>query len=577
MTTTPAGRTAINGFVPTDLDATRWNQIEPLAAALLDRPVHSAAEFERWLLDRSELDASCSESRANLYIAMTCRTDDAATNAAWAAYLDEVPPRLKPFAFELDKKQVELSKRFPLDAARYGVLMRDTAVEVELFRPENVPLETELAKLDQKYDQICGEMTVEFGGQTRTLAQMARHLQETDRDVRERAWRGIFDRRLRDKDEIDAIFDRMIALRDSVARNAGFTTYRDYAFKERHRFDYGVKESLAFHSAIQTHAVPFLRRLNARRQKALGVEALRPWDLNVDEKGREPLRPFASGQDLLDKTQRVYDAMDPWLASAFRGMGPNERPGGCLDLDSRKGKASGGYQYMRDRSRRPFIFMNAAGLHRDVQTMVHEAGHMFHSMLCVDEPLVAYRHSPIEFAEVASMSMELLTMPHWQAYYPDETQRQRARREQLEGAVSILPWIATIDAFQHWVYTNPTHTREQRNAYWLTLDERFGAAVSWDGLDPHREYQWQKQGHLFGNPFYYIEYGIAQLGALGLWLMSLENGTAAALAAYKRALSLGGSRPLPELFAAAGLPFDFGDAIVGRIVRAVERELENMA
>lgn len=568
--------TPVSSFVPARLDATQWPEIEPLVRDLQERKVGSAAEFEQWLLDRSELDAACSESRANLYITMTCRTDDAAANGAWTRYLDEVPPRLRPASFELDKRQVALSKQFKVDAKRYEVLFRDTAVEVELFRQENVALETELAKLDQRYDQICGEMTVEFDGQTRTVAQMARYLQETDRSVRERAWRGIFDRRLRDKDEIDTIYDTMIGLRDRLAKNAGFASYRDYAFKERRRFDYGVAESMAFHAAIEKHAVPFMRKLQARKKSALGLETLRPWDLGVDEKGRQPLRPFANGQDLLDKTQKVYDAMDPWLAKAFRDMGKNEEPGGCLDLDSRKGKASGGYQYMRDRARRPFIFMNAAGLHRDVQTMVHEAGHMFHSMLCVEEPLVHYRHSPIEFAEVASMSMELLTIPHWEAYYPNEAERNRARREQLEGAVSILPWIATIDAFQHWVYTNPAHSHDQRNAYWLTLDGRFGAAVSWDGLELHRKYAWQKQGHLFGNPFYYIEYGIAQLGALGLWLMSLEQGPAAALAAYKKALALGGSRPLPELFGAAGLPFDFGDAIVGRIVSAVERELAKL-
>lgn len=568
--------TPVSTFVPAVLDATRWEAIEPLVRDLQERRVSSASEFERWLLDRSELDAACSESRANLYITMTCRTDDAAANAAWTRYLDEVPPRLRPASFELDKRQVALSKQFKVDPARYEVLFRDTAVEVELFRQENVALETELAKLDQRYDQICGDMTVEFDGQTRTVAQMARYLQETDRSVRERAWRGIFDRRLRDKDEIDTIYDTMIGLRDRLAKNAGFASYRDYAFKERRRFDYGVAESMAFHAAIEKHAVPFMRKLQSRRKAAMKLDVLRPWDLGVDEKGRQPLRPFANGQDLLDKTQRVYDAMDPWLAKSFRDMGKNEEPGGCLDLDSRKGKASGGYQYMRDRARRPFIFMNAAGLHRDVQTMVHEAGHMFHSMLCVEEPLVHYRHSPIEFAEVASMSMELLTIPHWEAYYPNETERNRARREQLEGAVSILPWIATIDAFQHWVYTNPAHNHDERNAYWLTLDARFGAAVSWDGLELHRKYQWQKQGHLFGNPFYYIEYGIAQLGALGLWLTSLEKGPAAALTAYKKALALGGSRPLPQLFEAAGLPFDFGDAIVGRIVSAVERELAKL-
>jgi oligoendopeptidase F len=487
-----------------------------------------------------------------------------------------VPPRLRPLAFELDKKQAALHERFPLDRRRYEVLRRGVLADVGLFRQENVPLLTELEKLSQKYQTITAAMTVEFDGQERTLPQMAQFQQVTDRAVRESAWRGVTARRLRDRDEIDTIYDDQLGLRGRVAANAGFPDFRDFSFKAMHRFDYTPRECREFHSAVEQHVVPLVRRLNDRRRRAMGLPSLRPWDLAVDEKGRQPLRPFQNGDDLLNRTRAVFRSMGAGLDEMFARLGDNGSPGESLDLDSRKGKAPGGYQYMRDRSRRPFIFMNAAGLHKDIETMVHEAGHAFHSMLCRDEPLVAYRESPTEFAEVASMSMELLTMPDWRAYYPNKQDEARAVREHLEGSITILAWIAQIDAFQHWVYTNPGHSRAQRDEQWLTLDRRFGPELDWAGLEAERSSQWQRQLHLFIHPFYYIEYGIAQLGAFGLWLTSLERGRDHALTLYKRALSLGGSRPLPELFTAAGLPFDFGDAAVSRIVRAVERELERL-
>lgn len=561
-------------FIPDPLDAARWEAVEPIGRALIERPVESPGDFERWLLDRSEFDAACAESRAALYIAMTCRTDDERAAGDYARYIEEVPPKLRPLSFELDRKQASLHDRFALDPARYAVLERSVRVDVELFRQENVPLLTELDRLAQEFQKIAAAMTVDFDGQERTLPQMAPFLQETGRPRREAAWRAVSERRLRDRAALDAIYDRMIAARHTVALNAGLPDYRAYTFKAMRRFDYTPAHCEAFHSAVERRIVPFLRRLNERRRERLGLPALRPWDLAVDELSRPPLRPFDSASDLLRRTRRVFERMDPDLDAMFRSLG--EDPGPCLDLDARKGKAPGGYQEMLHRSRRPFIFMNAAPVQRDMETMVHEAGHAFHSMLCRNEPLVAYRESPIEFAEVASMSMELLTIPFWDEYYPGPAERGRAARERLESSLTILAWIAQIDAFQHWIYTRPAHTREQRDAFWLSLDARFGPAVDWSGLEEPRAAHWQRQLHLFIHPFYYIEYGIAQLGALGLWLHSIEHGAASALERYKRSLSLGGSRPLPDLFAAAGLPFDFGDATVGRLVSAVEKELARL-
>lgn len=580
--------TATSAFVPEMLDATRWENIEPLVKALLDRSVTSPAEFQRWLLDRSEFDAACSESQATLYINMTCDTQNQEAQQAYSTYIDEVPPKLKPASFALDQRQTELAAKFPLSSERYEVLFRDTAAEVELFREKNVPIETELSKLAQKYEQVCGEMTVEFDGRKQTLPMMARYQEATDRAVRESAWKTVAERRARDSSEIDDILDKMIGLRHQTALNAGFDNFVPFVFKQRRRFDYNVAHCRAFHDACEKIVVPFSRAIDRKRQQTLGLSELRPWDLAVDVKGRAPLRPFNGGQELMGRAVATFSLLDPRLGKMLMTMGTGAekqgcRDGSCLDLDSREGKAPGGYQYMRDRSRKPFIFMNAAGLQRDVSTMLHEAGHAFHSMLCVDEPLVAYRHAPIEFCEVASMSMELLTMPYWGpvskgggGYYNDDESLARARRQQLEKSVTLLPWIATIDAFQHWLYANPKHTRDQRAAYWLELDQRFGSAVSWSGIENFRRVVWQRQMHVFNMPFYYIEYGIAQLGALGLWLMGQEKGEKVAVEHYIRGLSLGGSRPLPELFHAAGLPFDFGPDIVKRIVDRVAAELDKL-
>jgi oligoendopeptidase F len=575
----------ITDFVPEILDGTKWENIESLLNALLEREVGSKEELEQWLLDRSELEAAIGESGANTYIDMTCDTADESKSGAYTAFISDVIPKVKPIGFELDKKYKALAEEFGLTGGHFAVLYRDTAADVDLFRQENVAIETELSKLDQEYDTICGKMTVEFDGEEKTMPMMGKYSESADRAVRESAWRTVAARRMQDQDRLSAIYDEMVAKRDTVAKNAGFNNFVEYSFKAKHRFDYTPETCFAFHDAIEKHIMPFVAGLDANRQKELGLDALRPWDLAVDPKGNAPLKPFEGGQDLVAKSQSAFDRLSPELAKMFATLGDGTNTNGTdggkasLDLDSRKGKAPGGYQYMRDRSRRAFIFMNAAGQHRDVETMVHEAGHAFHSMYCIDEPMVWYRESPIEFAEVASMSMELLSMPYWDSFYPDPADANRARRKQLEGSISLLPWIATIDAFQHWVYQNPTHTQAQRAEQWLAIENRFGHQghrCDWSGLEEERKFVWQRQGHLFGVPFYYVEYGIAQLGALGIWLTSLEQGEEAALAAYRKALSLGGSKPLPELFAAADLPFDFGDATVGRLVERVQSELDKL-
>lgn len=557
-------------FAPAGLDAKSWDVLEPLYQALLDRELTCARCLETLMLDRSELDAAVRETHANLYIAMTCHTDDDDAKQAYLDFVENVVPHIRKVSFEIDKRIDGSPFREGLDSDRYGVILRDIAAEVEIFRQENIPLQTEDTKLGQQYSEICGAMTVDFRGEERTLPQMSKFLEETDRATREEAWRAVSERRQIDQERLDTIFDEMVKLRHRIAKNAGFDNYRDYMFKAKHRFDYTPADCEAYHRAAAVVCVPLYRKLNAERAESLGVDPLRPWDLAVDIKGREPLRPFDSADEMVAKTSVLFQRLDPDLGAMFESL----RDGNSLDLESRKGKAPGGYQESRDRVRRPFIFMNAAGMQGDLETMIHEAGHAFHSLLSRDEPLLYYRHAPIEFAEVASMSMELLAQPYLDEFY-DEADRARAVRGHLEHLARLIPWTATIDAFQHWIYTHPDHTREERTAYWLELDARFGSAVSWDGIEANRRTSWHRQLHIFEVPFYYIEYGIAQLGALQLWLQA-KSDPAKAMANYKKAMRLGGSQPLPALFAAAELKFDFGLDTVRRLMDAVQEELERL-
>lgn len=571
ITTSPAvpARDA-STFVPHGLDATKWSNLKPLYQSLLDRKLNCGGCVAGLLQDRSDLDSVVSEARANLFINMTCHTDDEAIRKRYLDFVENVEPQLKTIGFELDKKIVNSPHTAALDKRRYEVLLRGMQVDVEIFREVNVPLQTEETKLDQQYDQICGAMTVNFRGEERTLPQMAKFQEENDRAIREDSWRAVAERRFQDQEKISDIYDGLLKLRQQIATNAGFSNFRDYTFKRRHRFDYTPADCEKFHQGVEQVVLPILRKLNAERAAALKVNPLRPWDLAVDIKGRAPLRPFTDGEDLVEKSSKLFQRMDPSLGQMFDRL----RDGTSLDLETRKGKAPGGYQYNRDASRKPFIFMNAAGLHGDLKTMVHEAGHAFHSMLCEREPLLDYRHSPMEFAEVASMSMELTSFPFMDEFYTPQD-ADRARRQHLETIATLLPWIATIDSFQHWIYMHPGHSRAERTAQWLKLNERFGPQVSWQGLEKFLEVSWQRQGHLFGSPFYYIEYGIAKLGALQLW-QQYRRDPRQAIANYKKALTLGGSRPLPELFAAAELKFEFGPELMRGLMQDVQGELTKL-
>jgi oligoendopeptidase F len=559
-------------FVPQTIDLGDWPQIVPLFEQLELRAAkcQSAAELERWLLDWSELNAALDEESSRRYIAMTCHTDSADAEKAYLHFVEHVEPHLKPRQFALEKIYVAHPLREKLPQPRFQVFDRDVKNHVGLFRPQNVPLETEEARLSQQYQKLSGSLTVNFRGEEKTLVQMGRYLEEPDRALRQEAWELVAKRRLQEADKFDDNFDRLIKLRQQIARNAGFENYRDYAFRRLGRFDYTSNDCEKFHDAVEKEVMPIVRELHAQRRKQLKLETLCPWDLAVDPLNRPPLKPFAQVGEMVLRTQKIFDRLDGELAGGFRQMDDLH----LLDLDNRKGKAPGGYQQTLAEARVPFIFMNAVGLQRDVETILHEAGHAFHALATRDEDLYAYRGAPIEFCEVASMSMELLGNEFIEEFY-SAADSNRARRVHLEGIVGVFPWIATVDAFQHWIYTHPDHTRAERRKAWLELMDRFGGDVDWSGHGAARANLWHRQLHIFLHPFYYIEYGIAQLGALQVWANSKRD-KAKALGDYKKSLALGGSRPLPELFQAAGCRFEFSAKTIQPLAKMLREELEKL-
>jgi oligoendopeptidase F len=558
-------------FLPNKIKITSWDILAPYFNQLLERPINSINDLENWLKDRSELEAFVSEDLAWRYVKMTCNTEDKELENAYLFFVTEIEPQISPINDKLNRKLVESPFINELEEEKYFIYLRGIKKEIEIFREENVPLISEIAIESQKYGSIIGGLTVEIEGKELTLQQAANFLKNPDRAKREAAFIKINDKRLAHAQELDELFNKLIALRNQVALNASFENYRDYMFAALGRFDYAPKDCFAFHAAIQQEVVPLIKQFNEKRTKELGYQ-LRPWDLEVDTQNREALEPFTSGSDLLDKTVKCFRKVDDYFAWCIETMDNMQR----LDLESRKGKAPGGYNYPMAETSVPFIFMNAASSTRDVETMVHEGGHAVHSFLSKDLELAAFKNCPSEVAELASMSMELISYDGQDEFYRTPEELKRAKEEHLEGIIKVLPWIATIDKFQHWIYTHPKHTADERKLYWIELSKEFGTGmVDWSGYEQVQSYTWQKQLHLFEVPFYYIEYGMAQLGALGVWRNFLTD-KSKAVKQYKEALSLGYTKPIGEIYKTAGVEFNFSDTYIKSLMEFVKAELKKL-
>jgi oligoendopeptidase F len=559
-------------YLPADFILTDWAGLEPFFKELSDRPLHSKSALEKWLKDLSELEAFVSEDACWRQIKMTCDTTDKSLEDAFTYFCMEIQPKMQPYADALNKKLMACPFTSELDKSEYFTYLRSVKKSIELFRTENIPLQAELSVLQQQYGTIAGKMTIEMNGQEYTLQQASQFLENEDRAVREEAYKKIQERRLQDKDAMHDLYTTLIQKRHQVAVNAGFANYRDYKFAELGRFDYTKEDCFQFHKAVKLHVLPLIDKIYARKKQKLGLDILKPWDTEAEPAGTKPLRPFTDGKDLYEKSVACFEQLNPFFANCLRKMHELKH----FDLESRKGKAPGGYNCPLAESGAPFIFMNAAGQMSDVTTMVHEGGHAIHSFLAHPLSLSAFKEYPMEIAEVASMSMELFTMNHWQSFFDNEADLNRAKEHQLERTITIFPWIAIIDKFQHWVYENPNHTIEERTQNWTAILKEFSTnSIDYTGLDMYRAIGWQRQLHLFEVPFYYIEYGIAQLGAIGMWMQYQKNPTQA-LENYMNALALGGTKTLPELYETAGLKFDFSPNYVKTLMDFTNEELERL-
>jgi oligoendopeptidase F len=555
-------------FLPNKIKVTSWDVLAPYFNQLLERIINSKDELENWLKDRSELEAFVSEDLAWRYVKMTCDTTNKDLEQAYLFFVTEIEPQISPLTDKLNRKLVACTFINELDNDKYFIYLRGVKKEIEIFREENVPLMAEIATESQKYGSIVGSMSVEIDGKELTLQQAANFIKNPDRSVRENAFLKINEVRSKHTAELDELFDKLIALRHKVAVNAGFDNFTDYMFAALGRFDYTPADCFAFHDAIQTEVLPLVKAFNEKRKAELGFD-LKPWDMEVDTQNREALEPFTTGEDLLAKTVKCFKKVDDYFAWCITTMDNMDR----LDLESRKGKAPGGYNYPMAETSVPFIFMNAASSTRDVETMVHEGGHAVHSFLSKDLELAAFKNCPSEVAELASMSMELISYEGQDEFYTTKEDFNRAKEEHLEGIIKILPWIATIDKFQHWIYSNPTHTAAERRDYWGQLSKEFGTGmVDWTGFEHIQAYTWQKQLHLYEVPFYYIEYGMAQLGALAVWKNYIAD-KPTALAQYKAALSLGYTKTIGEIYKTAGIEFNFTAPYIKQLMAFVKDEL----
>jgi oligoendopeptidase F len=559
-------------FLKESYEVTTWDALKPYYDTLLSREIKSLNELKDWLRDRSELESAISEDLGWRYIRMTCYTDNKEYSDRYQDFIQNIQPPIAPVSDQLNKKAAASPYLAALAKEQgYDILVRNLKKDIEIFREENVPLYTEINTETQKYAQLSGAMTIEWKGQELTLQQASVMLMDTDRALREEVYHKISQRRLKDKEVLDELYTKLIHLRHRVAVNAGFSNFRDYMFKSYGRFDYTPKDCFDFHDSISSEVVPVLEELAEMRKEQMKVETLRPWDKAVDVEGRAALKAFDWGKDLTDKSIDCFHRLDPFLGECLQIMNAM----GHLDLESRKGKAPGGYNYPLAEIGVPFIFMNATSTMRDMTTIMHEGGHAVHNFLTMNLSLGDFKNPPMEVAELASMSMELISMDHWDVFFKNPEDLSRARSEQLEDIIETLPWVATIDKFQHWIYEHPDHTTEQRKSHWNRIFHEFADTVTdWRGLEEVKDYLWQKQLHLYEVPFYYIEYGMAQLGAIAIW-RNFKLDPRKGLDGYLNALKLGNLRTIPEIYRAAGIKFDFSKPYIRELMTFVRQQINN--
>ncbi len=557
-------------FINENIDFSDWEAANSELNNLLKYEIDSAESLEKYLQYYSEFFSVLQEKFAWKYIDMTRHSDDEDRRKAFNEFFSNIYLKAEPYRIKLLKRYLNSEYRNELDSDRYKNFDRVVQRYVDAFKEETIPYEKKEKELASQYGSIIGSLTVEYEGEEYTLMQLRKFLQDQDRDVREKTWKLSMEKVNSVRDKLEKLFDDLKSTRIPQAKNAGFDNYREYIHYKKGRFSYTVDDIFTFHKSVEKIVVPFVKKYNRRRVKELNIDTLRPWDLNVEPSGRN-LIPFKTVDEFVDKAISILGKVDKQFGENFEKM----KISGLLDLENRKGKAPGGYNMPLHETGAPFIFMNAAKLPGDVRTILHESGHAMHSFSTANEWLINYKSTPHEAAELASMSMELLTLNHWKDYYSNEEDYKIARRNELFGTIAFLPWCMTVDAFQQWIYTNPDHTPEERENYFAGLLDRFDIGASWEGLEKYKKIRWMIQQHIFTRPFYYIEYGIAQLGALAVYRNYRRNDKNA-IEDYKKFLKLGYSKSIDNLYEAAGIKFDFSESYINDLVEFIQEELEQL-
>ncbi len=559
-------------FLPQDYKISTWENLLSYYQDLYDRKINSPEDLNKWMKNFSELESVIHEDNGWRYIRMSRDTTNKKHKENYTFFVSEIEPKIHAYTNKLNKKLLQSPFLKSFKDKKYQIYLRRVKKDVEIFREENIPLKTEESLIAKEYDAICGEMTIKLDGAEIPIIKATSKLNDTNRPVREQVFKKIHERRYKDVNKLDTLFSNLFNIRHKIAINAGFDNYRDYRIAELKRFDYSIQDCFSFHDSIKNEVLPIYDDLMQIRKETLGLDVLKPWDTTVNIFGKPPLNPYKNEEDFIDKTIQCFHSLRPYFAKCLQTMKNNNH----LDLEARKGKAHGGYNYPLYESGTPFIFMNTSGTVKDITTMVHEGGHAVHSFLTNDLELIAFKSLTSEIAELASMSMELFSINKWNVFFHSEEELRIAKFQQLERVINIFPWVATIDKFQHWIYTHPEHSINERTQAWKDIYTEFSPkTIDWTGQEKAFATNWQRQLHVFMIPFYYIEYAIAQLGAIGMW-KQFKNDPQIAMDNYIAALSLGYTKPIPEIYKTAGIKFDFSREYVRDLVRFVKAELDTL-
>jgi len=561
-----------NSFITDEFDIQNFDTIKPYYEDLENRLLLSVSDLKTWMSDKSTLEEKVFEAQGWLFINMQRHTNNEDYKLLFENYNLNVLPKIKPYAHRLNQKFIQCSYVDQLDENEYFVYLRAVQNSVEIYNEANNKLTATESLKSSEYSKISGSMFVEMEGKELTIQQAQAYLEYTDRNVRKEAFEKIFNRKLEDADKLNSLFDELIQIRHQIAKNANCNNFRDYAFKMLGRFDYTAEDCFEFHNSIKKVVLPFVGKIEKERRQKLGYQTLKQYDLGVDVSNLPPLKPHNNAKELIDKTISALNKVEEGLGDYIKEM--NAR--GFLDLESRKNKAPGGFLYPLPVSKVPFIFMNSAGTFRDLIVMVHEAGHAIHSYLSEHISLNLLKDVPSEVAEYASMAMELLTMDYWDEFFENQNDLKRAKATHLEKIILSFPWMALVDRFQHWVYTNPDHSKKQRTEKWVEMQNDLSTGnIDHTGYENFYAAKWQNQLHIFEVPFYYIEYAMAQLGAIATWKQYKDNPNQA-LESYKKFLSIGYTKPIGEIYKAAGIEFNFSEAYVGDLIKFVYEEYEKV-